>query len=359
MNRSKCSEVKCGNNEKKKKKLHLFNQSRKERSTMAGDKSQLKMFLEEISVLQWVFTFLFLGVLCIMLMVYLMFTSLWPLPVLYFLWMVVDWETPERGGRGTTFVRRWKVWEHLRDYFPVKLVKTADLSPNRNYIFGCHPHGIMCAGAFSSFSTDSSNFSSLFPGVRPLLAVLAGLFRVPLLREYIMCAGLRPVSRSSLIHLLTQHGKGNAVGIVIGGAEESLSSAPGLNTVVVRRRRGFVRMALECGADLVPVYSFGENELFHQVMLSEGGVGRSLQDLFKRVMGFAPCLFVGQRFGLMPARTTVTTVVGSPITVEHRLVPSEEEVDHYHRLYMEALNKLFHQHKVSCGLSEQHQLQII
>lgn len=30
-------------------------------------------------------------------MVYLMFTSLWPLSALYFIWMVIDWRTPERG----------------------------------------------------------------------------------------------------------------------------------------------------------------------------------------------------------------------------------------------------------------------
>lgn len=35
--------------------------------------------------------------------------------------------------------------------------------------------------------------------------------------------------------------------IVIGGAAESLASSPGMNTVVVKQRKGFVRMALEFG----------------------------------------------------------------------------------------------------------------
>lgn len=59
--------------------------------------------------------------------------------------------------------------------------------------------------------------------------------------------GLCPVSKSSLVHLLSRSGKGNAVVIVIGGAAESLASSPGANTVVVRQRKGFVRMALEFG----------------------------------------------------------------------------------------------------------------
>lgn len=61
-------------------------------------------------------------------------------------------------------------------------------------------------------------------------------------------------------------------------------------------------------ADLVPVYSFGENELFPQVLLSDGSVGRKIQTLFKRVMGFAPCLFTGGRWLLLPYRRPVTTV---------------------------------------------------
>ncbi|XP_045895886.1 2-acylglycerol O-acyltransferase 3b isoform X2 [Micropterus dolomieu] len=292
-------------------------------------------------------------------MVYLMFTSLWPFSTLYFMWLLLDWETPERGGRKTTFVRRWRVWEHFRDFFPVKLMKTAELNPNKNYILGCHPHGILSVGAFTCFSTDSCGFNEVFPGLRCHLAVLAGLFRIPLFREYLMCAGLYPVSKPSLAHLLSKSGKGNAVVIVIGGAAESLASSPGVNTVVMKQRKGFVRVALEFGADLVPVYSFGENELFKQVIFSDGSLGRKLQDLFKKIMGFAPCLFVGERLAFLPYKTPVTTVVGSPISVPKRVTPTEEEVDHYHRLYMEALAKLFHEHKVSCGIAESHKLQII
>ncbi|KAM8898931.1 2-acylglycerol O-acyltransferase 3b isoform 1-T4 [Spinachia spinachia] len=323
------------------------------------EKTQWKEFLEALSTLQWVLSFLLLGVACIITMVYLVFTSLWPLPALYFLWLVIDWHTPERGGRKTTFVRRWKVWDHLRDFFPIKLVKTAELNPNRNYILGCHPHGIMSAGAFACFSTESCGFTTVFPGLRASLVVLAGLFRIPLLRDYLMCAGLLPVSKPSLAHLLSKRGKGNAVVIVIGGAAESLASCPGVNAVVMRQRKGFVRVALQFGADLVPVYSFGETGLFQQVVFSEGSLGRRLQDLFKKMMGFAPCLFIGERWVFLPYRTPVTTVVGSPISVPKNTTPTQEEVDHYHGLYMEGLSKLFHEHKVSCGLSESHKLQII
>ena len=60
--------------------------------------------------------------------------------------------------------------------------------------------------------------------------------------------------------------------------------------------------------DLVPVYSFGETDTYRQVVLSEGSLGRKVQVIFKQVVGFAPCLFKGERWFLMPYRSPITTV---------------------------------------------------
>ncbi|MGH0138014.1 UNVERIFIED_CONTAM: hypothetical protein FKN15_026995 [Acipenser sinensis] len=66
------------------------------------------------------------------------------------------------------------------------LIKTHTLLPSRNYIFGYHPHGIFCFGAFCNFGTEATGFSKKFPGICPHLATLAGNFRLPLLRDYLM-----------------------------------------------------------------------------------------------------------------------------------------------------------------------------
>lgn len=41
------------------------------------------------------------------------------------------------------FLRNNFMTKHLRDYFPVELIKTADLTPDRNYLFASFPHGII------------------------------------------------------------------------------------------------------------------------------------------------------------------------------------------------------------------------
>lgn len=72
-------------------------------------------------------------------------------------------------------------------------MKTHNLLTTRNYIFGYHPHGIMGLGAFCNFSTEATEVSKKFPGIRPYLATLAGNFRMPVLREYLMSGGENPL----------------------------------------------------------------------------------------------------------------------------------------------------------------------
>ena len=71
-------------------------------------------------------------------------------------------------------------------------MKTHNLLTSRNYIFGYHPHGIMGLGAFCNFSTEATEVSKKVPGIRPDLATLAGNFRMPVLREYLMSGGENP-----------------------------------------------------------------------------------------------------------------------------------------------------------------------
>nr|XP_031537220.1 diacylglycerol O-acyltransferase 2 isoform X1 [Vicugna pacos] len=375
------------------------------------NRSQVEKQLQVISVLQWVLSFLVLGVTCSILLMYTFCTDCWLISVLYFTWLVFDWNTPKKGGRRSQWVRNWAVWRYFRDYFPIQidqlrqrggtvprlqsksvaglvqkprlsasgpvfslrssatsvphcLVKTHNLLTTRNYIFGYHPHGIMGLGAFCNFSTEATEVSKKFPGIRPYLATLAGNFRIPVLREYLMSGGICPVNRDTIDYLLSKNGSGNAIIIVVGGAAESLSSMPGKNAVTLRNRKGFVKLALRHGADLVPTYSFGENEVYKQVIFEEGSWGRWVQKKFQKYIGFAPCIFHGRglfssdTWGLVPYSKPITTVVGEPITIPKLEHPTQQDINLYHAMYMEALVKLFDQHKTRFGLQETEVLEV-
>ena len=84
------------------------------------------------------------------------------------------------------------------------LVKTGDLDPNKNYILGFHPHGIMSAGAFCSFATEATGFKLKYPGIRPILLTLAGQFKFPIHREYFMTTGELSIHRNYKSEIYSQ-----------------------------------------------------------------------------------------------------------------------------------------------------------
>ena len=97
---------------------------------------------------------------------------IWPLGLVYLTWVyLLDLETFNRGGRRVEFVRNNIFFRYLRDYFPVTLVKTSELDPSRNYIFGYHPHGMFPDGLAISFGSEALQFSKTFPGIVPYVGV--------------------------------------------------------------------------------------------------------------------------------------------------------------------------------------------
>lgn len=74
-----------------------------------------------------------------------------------------------------------------------------------------------------------------------------------------------------------------------------------------------VHVCFVCRAWLVPVFSFGENELFDQMENPAGSALRRMQDRLQRIMGVAMPLFHARgvfqySFGLLPYRKPIHTV---------------------------------------------------
>ncbi|TKS93357.1 2-acylglycerol O-acyltransferase 2-A [Collichthys lucidus] len=324
----------------------------------------LRRRLQTAATLQWIFSFLALAQCCLAAFVLLALSDWWMVALLYAGWLWLDWDTPSSGGRRSQWVRSWTVWDNFRDYFPIRLVKTVDLDPKKNYIFGFHPHGVLVAGGFGNFCTEATGFSRLFPGLKSHLLMLPFWFRVPLFRDYIMCGGLVSSCKSSLSYLVSRPEGGNVAVIAVGGAPEALDARPGALTLQVRNRKGFIKLALKHGAQLVPVFSFGENELFDQMENPTGSPLRKLQNRLQSIMGVAMPLFHARgvfqySFGLMPYRKPIYTVVGKPISVVQTPSPSSEDIECLHKVYLQSLTELFEQHKQTYGLTEDQHLTFI
>ncbi|XP_077556829.1 2-acylglycerol O-acyltransferase 2-A-like [Haemaphysalis longicornis] len=307
--------------------------------------------LETLAALAFTFEFWISGFACLFLLIYIFLrTRYYPLALVYAAWMYWDRKTCARGGRWSDWVRSWSAFKYFRNYFPIQLVKTCDLPADRNYLFGYHPHGIIAAGAVCNFATDATNFRTLFPGIQTHLTTLQIQFNLPFHRDLLQAGGVCVASRESLDWILSSKTPGKAAVVIVGGEAELHQSRPGIYKLVLTNRRGFVRVALKHGTPLVPVFSFGENELFKQAEIPiDSWLGRVLA-WYKGLSGFAPPLFWGRgvfqySWGWVPRRKRIVTVVGKPLEVPKMEFPSEEEVDRVHRQYIDALTQLFNDHK--------------
>ena len=91
--------------------------------------------------------------------------------------------------------------------------------------------------------------------------------------------------------------------------------------------------------------------MFDQLLPNKPGTGiRDIQERLKKAMGFSMPLFVGRGifqydFGFLPKRRQMVSVVGTPVDLPKIEHPTQEDIDKYHKLYMERLVELFDKFK--------------
>ncbi len=283
---------------------------------------------------------------------------MWPILIPYLLHLTfstaaVDGKLSYR----SEYLRSLPLWKLFAGYFPIRLHKTFDLDPKRRYILGYHPHGIISHGAWCSFATNALGFGDKFPNITNSILTLDSNFRIPFYRDWILAMGVRSVSKESIRNLLSKggpknDGQGRAVTIVIGGARESLEAQPGTLRLILKGRKGFIKMALRSGADLVPVIGFGENDIYDQLSPKTHPLVHKLQMFTLKVFKFTlPALhgrgLLNYDVGLMPYRRPVNVVIGKPVKVHstpgHQ--PTSDEIDYYHELYVQELENLWETYK--------------
>ncbi|EJT96601.1 diacylglycerol acyltransferase [Dacryopinax primogenitus] len=287
----------------------------------------------------------------------------WPLIAAYLIWVFFIDDAPNNGARAWPWFRSLTFWKLFAHYYPAELMNEAALPPDRPYIFGYHPHGIIGMGAIASFATESIGFSESFPGIIPHLLTLSSNFYLPIYRDILLWMGIASVSRKSCANILKK-GPGQSITIVIGGAAESLSAHPGTADLTLKKRFGFIKLAIQYGADLVPVFSFGENDIYEQLSNEKGTTLYKLQKKFQHLFGFTLPLFHGRgilnyTIGLMPYRRRIVIVCGRPIHVERVANPSQQLLEETQKLYIEELMRIWDTYKDAFAKQRRKELTLI
>ncbi|KAL7575287.1 hypothetical protein ACA910_001812 [Epithemia clementina (nom. ined.)] len=137
--------------------------------------------------------------------------------------------------------------------------------------------------------------------------------------------------------------QGKHLALIPGGLEEATITTTSAERVYIQKRMGFVKLSLQHGYQLRPVYSFNEINTF-----------RNLQGMF-------PLRLLMNRYGIpgvipfgwfpvpcLPRpNVDLMVVVGPPLELPKIPDPTPEDVQTWHAKYVEALQELFERNKVA------------
>mmetsp|Transcript_17286 Transcript_17286/g.27011 ORF Transcript_17286/g.27011 Transcript_17286/m.27011 type:complete len:448 (-) Transcript_17286:177-1520(-) len=270
----------------------------------------------------------------------------------YFLCMFIDALLVPRPAfhRRSNAWRNSAIFQNFRDYFPMRLFKAKQkevFDKTQNFLFCYHPHGVISAGALGCVSA-ATGFDEYFPGITLSANTLAVNWYFPVIHEHASAFAYGDASRQCLLRTLT-YGDGYSALLVTGGAKESMMAHPYTSDVVLKTRVGFVKIAIISGAKLVPVWSFGENNIFEN-MAHDSPKLLKFQRRVQQILTFAPVMVNGRGVfsysgGLLPHRRPISIVVGAPIEVEKMAKPSNEAIMSLHKKYKDAVENLFNTYK--------------
>eukprot|EP01087_Luapelamoeba_hula_P000439 TRINITY_DN10329_c0_g1_i1.p1 TRINITY_DN10329_c0_g1~~TRINITY_DN10329_c0_g1_i1.p1 ORF type:complete len:392 (-),score=47.70 TRINITY_DN10329_c0_g1_i1:67-1164(-) len=231
-------------------------------------------------------------------------------------------------------------WKSMCEYFSFTLIRPkGTISVTDHFLFVEFPHGVFPLG----FMLSATAVQTAMKGLRVEGAIASVLFRIPLMRQLCHWFGARPASDRNIKMLLDR----GSVGLMAGGIAEIFLSSRKHERVYVKNRRGFVKLALQTGSALVPVYHFGNTQLFDFV--GNEGISRRLRTSI--------LLFVGRWYLPIPYQHPIRMVIGTPIEVVRVDNPSKEQIDKLHAQFVAALQELFDEFKGEFGWQDK-QLEI-
>ena len=129
--------------------------------------------------------------------------------------------------------------------------------------------------------------------------------------------------------------------LIPGGFEEATFYLRGRHRIYIKKRKGFIKYALQFGYKIMPSYVFGEELSYWQL-----DVGFNSIRLWLNKYGIPGTVFIGKYFTFLPdCNMDVTIVVGKEIILPKIENPSPEDIDKYHAIYIKDLSALFERNK--------------
>lgn len=171
------------------------------------------------------------------------------------------------------------------------------------------------------------------------------LFKVPLLGDIITITNGRSVAKESLEALLKA---GKTVALQPGGTKEQAVTRHDQEQAFFSNKLGFIRLAIKYGRPLIPMYIFGENQLYRRVPGMEW-LSRLIHKLTGLTLPIVTAKWGLPQAGLLPIATDIHVRWGRVVEVgDPEENPSEARVEEVFARYLEELNRMFDENAYEC-----------
>jgi 2-acylglycerol O-acyltransferase 2 len=213
----------------------------------------------------------------------------------------------------------------------------------RPFVLAEFPHGLFPTGVWLESTlliTMQRKGDPIERGVygtrRTYCGVADAIPLLPWWRHIFGFMGATNASRGNLERILR---KGENVCLYPGGiAEMVIPDQPDTENIYIRSRKGFVRLALQMGADIVPVFHFGSSQVVRQVHWG-------LLGALSRKLRFSLFLIIPWVF-----QQRVVGVLGKPIRITKKVPnPTQEEIDEIHTRFISEIQRIFESYKFTVG----------
>ena len=231
----------------------------------------------------------------------------------------------------------------LRLHMPEKLLARPASEP---VVIAIHPHGI--ASDFR-VGLDGLLYAAM-PGRHVLALAASVLFTLPFVRE--LCLWTRCIDASKPIASRALR-KGHSLLVLPGGEAEQMRTRPGVEEVYLAKRVGFVKLAMQQKAALVPCYAFGVVDLYAVSDAQYKSNAHGLRWMLSSKHHVAVPSYAGA-CGFLGHRVPNDLVFGEPIepACAKPGEPTDAEVQAAHTAYIAALKTLFDEHKAGLGYGD-------
>ena len=238
--------------------------------------------------------------------------------------------SPLRHEPWPAFTRLW-IWRIWRDYFDLEYENSLKLEKGKKYIFFEFPHGIFPMGQFLSASV----VEECFPHQKICGTAANVVFMFPVMRQIMAWIGTFPASRASISKIFR---KGFHAAIIPGGIAEMYLVNPHEEGIYFTERLKTVKVAIQEGANIIPVFFFGNSLIFHAL---DGQDSNSWISKISRKIRASLFFFYGRQGLPVPFRHPLKMAAGDIIEVIQKENPSDEEVSLIHSRVVEAVKKLY------------------